>query len=130
MTGYLFLKYVHVGSALLSISGFLVRWAWMASGSALLQHRRTRRLPHVVDTLFLLSGLALAATIQQYPFVDAWLTAKVLALVAYIVLGALALKYAPGLMWKTVCLCLALIAFVYIIGVARTWSPSSWLMFL
>lgn len=130
MTWYLTLKYFHIVCALLSLSGFLLRWVWMASNSGLFQHSLTRRLPHMVDTLFLLSGLTLAAAVQQYPFMDTWLTAKVLALGAYILLGALALKYAPGLMLRTVCLVLAVLTFIYIVGVARTWHPSSWLLFL
>jgi len=39
----------------------------------------------VVDSLLLLAGIALALIIRQYPFRDAWLTAKLLALIAYII---------------------------------------------
>ena len=48
--------------------------------------------PHVIDTFLLLSGLTLCFMIKQYPFVDAWMTEKLLAVLAYIGLGVMALK--------------------------------------
>lgn len=127
MVWYLPLKYLHAGLALISIGGFVLRWIWMMRGSPLLSHTLVRRLPHLVDTLFLLSGLTLAAAISQYPFVHDWLTAKVVALVLYIVFGTLALKRAPNRIWKTVFFVLAVTTFVYILGVATTWNTLSWL---
>jgi uncharacterized membrane protein SirB2 len=40
----------------------------------------------------LAAALALTVLTDQYPFVDAWVTAKVFGLIAYIILGSLALK--------------------------------------
>ncbi|OYW91391.1 MAG: invasion protein, partial [Alishewanella sp. 32-51-5] len=60
--------------------------------SALLQRKFFKIAPHVVDTFLLLSAVALMLTIRQYPFVDPWLTEKVIALFAYIALGFSALK--------------------------------------
>lgn len=126
MSTFVVLKFLHVSCALLSISGFVARWIGMMRGADWLNHRLTRRLPHLIDTVFLLSGLALAVTLSQYPFVHDWLTAKVLGLVLYIVFGALALSYAPGRGWKTFFFLLALLTFAYIVGVANTWNPLSW----
>lgn len=130
MSWYLPLKHLHVALALLSLSGFILRWFWMARGSARFNHALTRRLPHMIDTGFLLSGIMLAVAISQYPFVHDWLTAKVLGLVLYIIFGTLALKRAPNLVWKTFFFVLALATFAYIVGVARTWNPQSWLLYL
>jgi uncharacterized membrane protein SirB2 len=46
----------------------------------------------VIDTFLLLSGLALCFIIQQFPFVDPWLTEKIIAVAAYIALGIMAFK--------------------------------------
>jgi uncharacterized membrane protein SirB2 len=51
-----------------------------------------RTLPHLVDTVLLASGVWLAVLLDQYPGGSAWLTAKLLALVAYIALGFMALR--------------------------------------
>ncbi len=119
------LRAVHVGSALLSIAGFVLRGVWMLQGSPLLKARTTRILPHIVDTLLLGSAIALALRIAQYPFVHAWLTAKVLALLAYIVLGSIALKYGRSRRVRALSYGLALGVFLYIVAVAITRSPTA-----
>jgi uncharacterized membrane protein SirB2 len=88
-----------------------------------LKARVTRVLPHVVDTVLLLSAIALALRIAQYPFVHAWLSAKVLALLAYIVLGSIALKHGRSRRVRALSYGMALVVFLYIVGVAVTRSP-------
>ena len=119
------LKAVHVGSAVLSIAGFVLRGVWMQQGSPLLRAHVTRVLPHVVDTVLLLSAIALALRIAQYPFVHAWLTAKVLALLAYIVLGSIALKYGRSRRVRALSYGLALGVFLYIVAVAIARNPAA-----
>jgi uncharacterized membrane protein SirB2 len=117
------LKAVHVGCAMLSISGFVLRGVWMLQDSLLLKARTTRILPHVVDTVLLISAIALALRNAQYPIVHAWLSAKVLALLAYIILGSIALKYGTSRRVRVLSYVLALAVFLYIVVVAVTRSP-------
>ena len=58
----------------------------------MLQQRWVKIVPHVVDTLLLVSALTLVFGSDQYPFEQPLLTAKVLALIVYIALGTIALK--------------------------------------
>lgn len=83
-----------------------------------LRHRLTRTLPHVVDTALLASGVGMVLVLQQYPFVDAWLTAKLLALVAYIVLGSMALKRGRTRALRAGAFAGAILVFAYLVGVA------------
>jgi uncharacterized membrane protein SirB2 len=124
---YAALKALHVGCVIASISGFALRGALMLLDSPLLQARFARIAPHVVDTLLLASALWLAALIGQYPFVQGWLTAKVLGLVAYIVLGTVALKRARSKPVRAAAFALALLAAVYIVSVALTRDPLGFL---
>ena len=117
------LKAVHVSSALLSIFGFVLRGTWMLQGSPRLQARAARILPHIVDTVLLVSAIALAVRSTQYPLGQAWLTAKVLALLAYIALGSIALKYGKTRRVRVLSFCLAVVVFAYIVLVAMTRSP-------
>ena len=117
---YLTLKVVHVACAILSISGFALRGILMLADSPLLAARFARVAPHVVDTVLLASALWLAALIGQFPFVQGWLTAKLLALIAYIVLGTVALKRARGKAARAVAFALALGTAAYIVSVALT----------
>ncbi len=117
---YLAVKYLHVTCAILSGSFFLLRGFWMLADSPLLQRRWVKALPHVVDTLLLSSALVLVFWSRQYPFVQLWLTAKVLALVVYIVLGTVALKRGKTKGVRAFALLAALAVFAYIVAVALT----------
>lgn len=82
-----------------------------------------RVAPHVVDTLLLLAGLALAFMIRQYPFVNGWLTAKLLALVAYIGVGHAAVRRAHSRGARVAAWLIALAIVFYIYAVAFTKDP-------
>jgi uncharacterized membrane protein SirB2 len=123
---YLLLKHLHITCVLLSGTGFVLRGFWMLRASPLLRHRLTRILPHLVDSLLLGSALLLAWLSGQYPFAQDWLTAKFFALLAYIVLGTLALKRARSLPARVCCLILAVAAYAYIVSVALTRTPWPW----
>lgn len=113
-------KSIHVGCVVLSGSGFVARGGLMLADSPLLRARVARVAPHVVDTLLLASALWLAWAIDQYPFVDAWLTAKVLGLVAYVALGSVALKRGRSKAVRAAAFFGALAVFGYIVSVALT----------
>jgi uncharacterized membrane protein SirB2 len=120
---YLSLRHLHIGFAGLSGGFFLLRGVWMLADSPLLQKRWVRTLPHVVDTILLSSAVALAVWSSQYPFIQGWLTAKVLALLAYIVLGTIALKRGRTKAIRSVAYLAALLVFMYIVGVATSKNP-------
>ena len=117
---YLAIKHIHITFAAVSGAFFLLRGLWMLLDSPMLQQRWVRVVPHVVDTLLLTSALVLVFWSGQYPFVQPWLTAKVLALVAYIVLGTVALKRGKTRGVRTFALLAALATFAYIVAVAQT----------
>lgn len=119
---YILLKYLHVSCVVLSGVGFVLRGVWMLQGSPMLARRWVGVAPHVVDTVLLASAIALAMMSGQYPLVHAWLTAKVLGLIAYIVLGTVALKRGRTLEVRLVAFCGALAVFAYIVAVAMTKS--------
>ncbi len=129
MTGmaYTLLKDIHVTCAVTTICLFSLRGWWMYRGSPMLNRRWVRITPHIVDTTLLASALALAWTIRQYPFVNGWLTAKLLALFLYIGLGTLALKRGRTRKIRTLSLILALGTFGYIVSVAFTKTPTPWI---
>jgi len=120
---YVLLKNVHIGLALISITGFVLRWVWMMNGSSLSTNRLVRIAPHVIDTLFLLSGILLALFIGQLPFRDAWLTAKVIGLVVYILLGMIAMSRRNSRKLQTMAFIAALFTFSWIISVAVFKTP-------
>jgi len=124
---YLALKHLHVTCVVLSGLGFCLRGWWMLRDSPMLQQRLVRILPHVVDTLLLGSALSMAFLSGQYPFVQGWLTAKLGGLLAYIVLGAMALKRGRTKAIRARYFVLALLAYGYIVSVALSRNPLPWL---
>ena len=122
VTTYAYLKYLQVSSVVLSGTGFVLRGAWMMRGSPMLARRWVRVAPHVLDTVLLASAIALALMLGQYPLVHGWLTAKVLGLIAYIVLGTIALKRGRTRGIRIAAFCGALLVFAYIVAVAITKS--------
>ncbi len=120
MPVFFWIKSIHVGSVGLSIAGFVARGALMLRGSRLLQARFVRVAPHVVDTVLLASALWLCWLLRQYPFVDGWLSAKVLGLAAYIALGTIALRRGRTPRVRAAAFAAALLAFGYIVWVAVT----------
>lgn len=120
------LKGTHLVAVTLTLLLFVLRSAWAFRGSVLLRHPVMRWLPHLNDTVLLGGALGTAAMIGQYPFVNDWLTAKVLALVLYIILGHITLWRCRNNRQRAWWFAAALSVFVYIMLVARCHTPQAW----
>lgn len=127
MNTYLALRHLHIASVVISIALFVFRGGLMFAGSRWLQNRFLRIAPHVVDTVLLGTAVALVIMSSQYPFQQAWLTAKVLALVAYILLGTVAIKRGPTLRVRGLAFFAALATVLWIVSVARSRDPYGFL---
>lgn len=89
---YMAFKHIHLLLVFVSVSFLLVRFAMRLQSASLLQRKFFKIAPHVIDTFLLLSAVGLMVILQQYPFVSPWLTEKVFAVIAYILLGVMAFK--------------------------------------
>lgn len=127
---YVFLKYVHTFAAIATISGFVLRGWWMLRESELLQHRVTKIVPHVNDAILLLAGIGMLWVLQLNPFTQPWLLAKFAGLIAYILLGTIALKRGPTKEIRSIALVAAVAVFAWVAGVALAKTPLSWLALL
>lgn len=124
---YEIVKLIHIGCAALSVTGFSIRAALNLMQSELMHCRITKIAPHVVDTVLLASAVYLAVKSGQYPGDQPWLTAKVLALPVYIVLGIIALRVAKTTAGRMTATAAALCTALYIICAALTRSSTPWL---
>ena len=120
---YALVKFVHVASVALSLTGFVLRGLMMMRDSSLLKARWIRVLPHINDTVLLIAALSLAVMSGQYPFAVDWVTAKVLGVIAYIILGALALRDASTRRLRIICWYASIAVFGWIVSVALTRQP-------
>ncbi len=123
MSSYIFLLAVHVGTVFISITGFFVRGIWMMRSSPLLQRRWIKIVPHINDTFLLVSAIALVVLTSQYPGPAAWINAKIIALVVYIVLGIIALNRGKTMQVRVLAWCGALVVYAYMVAVALSKNP-------
>jgi uncharacterized membrane protein SirB2 len=121
---YLDIRAVHVSCVFASISLFALRGGLQLAGVAWRRWRLLRVAPHLIDTVLLCSAIWLASVLHQYPFVNAWLTAKVLALCAYILIGREVFREGRPHFLRVWAYCAALLCVGYIVAVALTHSPS------
>ncbi|RZJ13801.1 MAG: invasion protein [Rubrivivax sp.] len=120
---YALLKLVHQSAVALSITGFAVRGAAALGGAAWVSSRPARTLPHLVDSVLLLSALALAWALRLTPDRAPWLLAKLVGLVVYVALGVIALRPGrPTGVRATAWVC-ALAVVAWMVSVAVTKSP-------
>ncbi|MEK7779136.1 MAG: SirB2 family protein [Pseudomonadota bacterium] len=120
---YLLLKMLHVSSVVISYSLFFLRGIWLMQDSNNLRQRWVKVLPHVIDTILLTSAIALAVLIQQDPLNNAWLTAKVIGLLIYILLGMIAIRFGKTKKTRIAAWIGAQCVFIYIVLVALSKNP-------
>jgi uncharacterized membrane protein SirB2 len=105
------------------LSLFLLRGAWMIGDTLDRRGRWVRIVPHVIDTVLLASAIGMTLLLGQYPGTTGWLTAKLIALIVYVVLGAIALRRGKTLRVRIAAFVGALATFAYIVAVAISRDP-------
>jgi uncharacterized membrane protein SirB2 len=117
------LKTLHLTTIAISLTLFVLRGLWMIAESPRLQARWARIVPHINDTLLLVSGISLAYILRLSPLEHGWLAAKIVALLAYIMLGTMALKRGKTRGQRIAAWIAALLVFGYIVAVAVAHNP-------
>lgn len=123
-SAYAIAKHIHMTAVLVSGGFFLIRGLLMMQESKLMEAKLMRILPHIVDTVLLLSALGLIVLLGSFPL---WVQVKVVALFAYIALGVFAFRIAKGWGSRVFFFFLALFTFGFILSVAITKNPEGFL---
>lgn len=102
---YLAIKHSHLLFVFLSVVLFIVRFGWKITQNQMLEKKWVKVTPHVVDSLLLLSGIWLILITHFIPFTPAgeWMTEKLFCVLAYIVLGYIALHQQCGKLFRSFC---------------------------
>jgi len=124
---YLAVKHLHMSCAVLTGLLFFLRLWWRWTQPARLNRGWVRVLPHLIDTVLLGSAITLAYLSGLYPLQQHWLTAKVLALLIYIVAGAMALRRAKTVAGRLLASITAIVCYLYILAAAHFHSAMPWL---
>lgn len=124
---YFALKHLHQLAVLVSLAGFLARGLAGLAGAAWVRSRPARVLPHIVDTVLLVSALMLAWVLKLSPGNAPWLLAKIIGLVVYIGLGVVALRATLPKPLRAAALVAALATAGWMVSVAITKHPLGFL---
>lgn len=117
------IRTVHIAAVIASGLLFLLRGAAVQLGATWAMAAPLRYLSYSIDTVLLTAALMLVTILHQYPFVHGWLTAKVVLLVVYVVLGSFALKRGRTKTVRVSCWVAALLVYLFIVSIARAHSP-------
>jgi uncharacterized membrane protein SirB2 len=123
---YLTLKTIHMTCAMLSFTGFLLRAYLMFIESEWLKHKAVLVVPHVLDTVFLLTGFSMAMMVNFGLFNQPWISMKVMMLMFYLLFVGIALNRGRTKVIRVSSFFLAIGTFAYIVGIAITKNSASW----
>ena len=112
-------KHLHVLLAYVTVAGFAARGVLAILDSPIREQKWLKVAPHVIDTVLLACGVALAIHLSLSPLAHGWLLAKIVGLVAYIGFGVLAMRASTRTL-KVVGFVAALTTVLYLFRVAYT----------
>jgi len=123
---FLTIKTIHMCCALISFTGFLFRSYLMVIDSRWLNHKLILVMPHLVDTVFLLSGFTMAFMLNIGLFAQGWLTMKIFLLMFYLLFVGIALNRGKTKYIRIIAFLMGVFTFVYIVGIAGNKTVISW----
>ena len=121
------IKQFHIFIALLSGSLFAVRGAFALAGARWPRALPVKWLSYAIDTSLLTAAMMLLTILPWAMFANGWLITKILLIVAYVVLGVLAMRPQRTRRDRALYHAAALLAFAAIYGIARAHHPLAWL---
>jgi uncharacterized membrane protein SirB2 len=120
----LLIKHLHVALAYITVVGFAARGALALADSPLRNTAWIRITPHVIDTLLLICGIALAVQLSLSPLAHPWLAAKIIALFAYIGFGVMAMRATrPALRLIGFVAALATVGYIFAVAYSKQVLP-------
>jgi uncharacterized membrane protein SirB2 len=116
---------LHIGCVIASLLLLALRFARGLAGEVP-NAGVLRWLPMAVDTLLIVAALTLCVLIQQFPFQQDWLTAKLVALFAYMGFGHASAGRDKSTRTRVILFSLAIAALIYAFSVALRADPVPW----
>ncbi|GHB97663.1 SirB2 family protein [Thermomonas carbonis] len=117
------IKQFHIALALLSGSLFALRGGFALGGARWPQALPVKWLSYAIDTALLTAALMLLTILPWAMFANGWLLAKIALLVAYVVLGVLAMRPGRTQRGRATCYVAALLVFASVYAIARAHHP-------
>lgn len=120
---YLQIKHAHIALALTSGLLFSLRGAAALAGMRWPRWAAVRWTSYTIDTSLLTAALMLLTILPGAMFANGWLTAKLVLLVVYVVLGVFAMRPTRTRPVRAACYVAALACFGMVYSIARAHHP-------
>lgn len=91
---YLIAKHIHVTAVATSVVLFILRFLLLAFNPSVANSTLLRIIPHIAYTMLVLSAAWLCSQLNIYPFVNPWVTTKLLGLISFVLLALWATQWA------------------------------------
>jgi uncharacterized membrane protein SirB2 len=117
------IRHLHIAMVLLSGALFALRGAGVLAGGRWPLSWPVRWTSYAVDTTLLTAALMLLTMLPWAVFSNGWLVTKIVLLVAYIALGAMALRGARSTGTRAALYVAALLVYAFMISIARAHHP-------
>jgi uncharacterized membrane protein SirB2 len=114
----------------ISGAGFFARGVGMLNDAVWVKHRIAKTLPHLVDTILIVSAIWLAWLLRLTPSNAPWIVAKIVGLLVYIGIGMVALRFGRTKAVRGAAWLFAMLTFAYIVSVAITKDPRGFFLAL
>lgn len=121
------IRAVHIAMILASGSLFALRGAASLAGFRWPLAWQVRVLSYAIDTTLLTAALMLLSILPWAVFANGWLVMKIGLLVAYVVLGYMALRPGRSRSTRIALYVMALLTYAWMYTIARAHHPLGWI---
>ncbi|MFT3762882.1 MAG: SirB2 family protein [Pseudoxanthomonas sp.] len=122
------IKWTHVHAVMCSGALFALRGGAALLGARWPRHWLPRYASYTIDTILITSATMLFSMLPGAMFANGWLATKLCLLVAYVLLGVLAMRPQRTQAQHAGFYAAALAAFAFMFGIARFHHPLGWLL--
>lgn len=113
------MKELHILFIISSLASFIGRVILSEFKPELLQAKIYKILPHILDTLLLVSGIALVFQESWLSGEYGWIISKLVILLTYIIFGVLCMRAHGPKRWLFFVAALASFAYIFIIAITK-----------
>ncbi|MEM7501597.1 MAG: SirB2 family protein [Pseudomonadota bacterium] len=126
---YVVIKQLHIGAVMASGALFFVRGVFVQAGATWPMIAPLRYVSYAIDTVLLSAAIPLLLMLPSGALANGWLLAKLSLLVAYIVIGSIALKRGRTPAVRRIAYVSAVLVFLFMYAIARTHDPRGPLLY-
>jgi uncharacterized membrane protein SirB2 len=113
------IKIIHILFIFTSFASFVIRFGLSQLNPKILNNKILKIAPHIIDTILLLSGIALVAQGEWLEREYAWVESKIILLICYIIFGIVAMRLSGFIRWLAFSCAITSYCFIFNIAITK-----------